>query len=507
MQRIEALQRFTEDYPESALRPRATELALETELRSFPERTEAIHRWATQQIAEAPAGLERWIEEARVADALASAQPNGADLPDARHWAQEALGAMTPEGFRRETAAVQRRYKLPPLTAREVRRDFLQNRVMFLAAMAKVELREGKPEAAEPLLGEAYRLDPVSSEVNELRGELALTRHQDGPALEAFERAEATGALPDRWRAEMQRLYEGGGGTGGKAGLEEQIDAVYRRLFPAVFTLPPRKLPTGGHTVLLELFTGSGCLPCVASDLAVESLLTTYGRRDLAVLEYDEHIPRPDPLTNPASEARAAGYRVGTTPEAFLDGQPLPVAGSTRGDAENVVVGFADELEDEAAQPSPLRLDLRAAATGGAIRAQVTVLPAVEGGMPLPAKLVAQVALVEDHVRYSGENGVRFHRMVVRALGPETRLQLPAGSPPAGQAVEARFDVQSLQQGLRTYLDAYERENDRFGEVRFLTKDLPFDAAQLGVVAWVQDPATHQILQAAYASAGVQGSR
>lgn len=514
-ERLAALLQFSESYPESALRPRATELALDTALRRVSAETEEgkqgqgvqlIHTLAAQEIADAPEGLERWIEEARVADALAAAPPAGADLPDAHRWAEAALSALTEESFRRETAAAQRRYGLPPLTPREVHRDFLRNRVLFLTAMADVDLRQGKREVAEPLLDAAYRLDPLASEVNLLRGQTELAGHEDAAALESLERARVAGAVPEPWQAEMLRLYTKSGGTGDAAGLEGQLDTLYARLYPAGFTLPPRSVPAGGHTALLELFTGAGCEPCVAPDLAVESLLTSYRRRDLAVLEYDENIPRPDPLTNPASEARAAEYRVGNTPQAFLDGEELPVAGSNRGDVENVVVGFADELENEAAQPSPLRLTVGATSSAGvvAVYGEVSLATKAGSAASLPGRPVVHVALVQDHIRYSGENGVRFHRMVVRALSPETTLHLsaaaatPSGTP--GQTVEARFDLGKVQGELNAYLNAYERGNDRFGQVQFVTKDLPLDPAQLGVVVWVQDAATHAVLQSAYAA-------
>ncbi len=517
-ERFQNLLQFRKTYPESALRPRATELALETVLRSSPGRTDEVHMLAAEEIADAPPGLERTLEEARVADALASAEPAGADLPAAQGWAEMAVAALTEERFRRETTAEQRHYRLPPLSAREVHRNFEHDRVLCLAALANVELREEKPERAAPLLAEASRLDPLSGEVNALEGQFALQRHQDGVALAAFERAEATGALAAPWHAQALRLYEAGGGAGGERGLDATVDALYSKLMPAVFTLPPRTLPAGGHTVLLELFTGSGCEPCMAPDLAIESLLTTYGRQDLAVLEYDENIPRPDPLTTPASESRAAVYRVGSTPEAFLDGDPLPVAGSARSDVENVVVGFAEEIEAAATRPAPVRLRLAATQATGVVatHAAVSVAPGATASA-LPGRVVVHTALVQDAVRYSGENGVRFHRMVVRAMGPDTALRLPgglgsdhaageqaAGKQTAGeQTIDAAFDLKAVEGMARSYLDLYEQRNDRFGEVRFRTKDLPLDPAHLGVIVWVQDVSTNAVLQAVYVAVPV----
>ena len=69
---------------------------------------------------------------------------------------------------------------------------------------------------------------------------------------------------------------------------------------------------------------------------------------------------RPDPLANPESVDRAAFYAAEATPEAFLDGAPADLLGSSRADVENIVVGLGDQLEGVAVLPSGLRLSLDA---------------------------------------------------------------------------------------------------------------------------------------------------
>ena len=512
-QRLAALKVFAAQYRGTPLARRASALELETLLRSFPDRTAEIHPLAAEAVAAVPAGFERWSEKARVADLLASAGTAGADLPAAEAWAKEAVTAMTEESYRREMRAVELRYKLPALRPAQRHREFARTRASFLAALANVQLREHDAEAAGRLLAEAERLDPLSSEVSSLKGQLALTGHREDEALADFEQAEAEGDLKEPWRSTMVRLYlqtqhrgeEAPTAPGAEpitampAGLGQAIDRLYGQLFPPPYALAPRRLPAGGHTVLLELFTGSGCEPCVAPDLAVESLLGTYSPEDLVVLEYDEHIPRPDPLANPDSVGRAGTYRVGTTPEAFLDGEELPVVGASRSDVENVVVSFADAVEEQASTPPGVGLALRVQrGERGILQATADLSPQVPvaAGRALPRRTLVHLALVEDHVRYSGENGIRFHRMVVRALsqasGPDL-TKITAGSP-----VSASFDPREIANHQRLYLEAFEKSNDRFGEVQFRTKDIPMQPDQLGVVAWVEDPATHEVLQAIY---------
>lgn len=524
--RLAALKQFSAEYPGAPLARRAAALELETLLRSFPERAADIQALAAAALASTSAGLEHWTEQARLASLLANAGPDGADLSDARPWADEAVAALTEESYRRQMRALEARYRLPAMTAPERRRAYAQTRASFLTAQANVALRLKDMDKASGALAEAGRLQPLSSAVSSGQGQLALQRGQNREALQAFERAEAEGDLPEPWRGAMVRLYaelhrpENSQAPAADSGtaismapsrspeLDDEIDALYGELFPPLFQLPTRTLAPGGHTVLLELFTGAGCEPCIAPDLAMESLLSSYRRQDLVVLEYDEHIPRPDPLANPDSVARAAAYHVGTTPQVFLDGENVPLGGAARSDVENVVVGLADEIEDRAADPASLDLGLQVSrGPDGTIGVQAIVSPRPRipgNGTPVApvatvaSRAVLRFALVEDRVRYSGENGIRFHRMVVRALTRGTAIAKPAIS------VSASFRPATLAGDQRAYLDAFERNNDRFGEVRFLTKQIPLRADHLAVVAWVEDASTGAVLQTAYVAVGAE---
>ena len=530
--RVQALQDFIAQHPGGALARRATDLELQTLLGRFPERTAAIHTLAAGAVQAAAPGFERWSEEAIQADQLARAGPAGADLSDAQAWAADAVAQMTEDAYHRQMRAMELKYKLPALPAAQRHHDFAHTRASFLAALVNVQLRKGDISAANRSLAEAEKLDPFSSEVSSLKGQVDLLCHEDRAALADFERAEAEGDLKQPWLDAMVKIYREGDadpaatGTSGPGettdlppGLSADIDALYARLFPPLYALPPRQLPPGGHTVLLELFTGSGCEPCAAPDLAVESLLGTYGRQDLAVLEYDEHIPRPDPLANPDSVARAAEYRLETTPQAFLDGQEIPVVGASRADVENVVVSFADAIEDRAAVSPGWGISLAVTRDpGGVVKAEAKlaqqVAPAISQAQPgaVAGHTVSAAsrrpplvhfALVEDHVRYSGENGIRFHRMVVRALAGVTSAELVRGAgaesvPVTGRA-EASFRPLEIESRQAAYLDNFEKANDRFGEVQFRSKPVTMRPDQLAVVAWLEDAGSHAVLQATYA--------
>src|SRR4029453_194767 len=86
----------------------------------------------------------------------------------------------------------------------------------------------------------------------------------------------------------------------------------------------------GDRGAVLGLFTGAQGPPCVAADFAFDGLEKTYKPADVVLIQYHVHIPGPDPMTNPSTEARWKYYLeklpddVGGVPTALFNGQPLP---------------------------------------------------------------------------------------------------------------------------------------------------------------------------------------
>jgi hypothetical protein len=116
---------------------------------------------------------------------------------------------------------------------------------------------------------------------------------------------------------------------------------------------------------------------------------------------------------------------------------------------------------------------------------------------PAELSLLVHFALVEDHVRYSGENGIRFHRMVVRSIvSPGGKAQ--AVSSGTSTTLHASFDPSAISAKWSTYLSAYELNNERYGRIKFLSKDTSMNPSHLAVAVWVQDASTRRVLQAAF---------
>jgi hypothetical protein len=533
-QRLAALRQFLKDYPKAdpGRIHRVQQAILKLLLRYFPERTSEIHAQAKLLVKKSGKGMSKWYAETDVAESLADAGPNGVDLSAAERWAQDVADKQTEASFNKVVIASSKKYKQPPLKAAEVHKYWSEVHAEAVAALADVYLHQGKLDQAKSLLAQAETLYSHLDTASSLRGQIALLEHRDRDALDDFERAQLLGELKSPWREKMVELYKEAH-NGGDAGLTSELDVRYAQLFPAPFLASKRAAVEGGHTVLMELFTGSGCPPCVGGDLAVEGLLDSYSRADVVALAFDQHIPEPDPLANPDSVARATLYGVASTPSYVLDGKRLTVSGGGRDESEGFYNSFVKSVDKDAANPTGVQLHLTASSdAGGLVRAQAVVVTAgsqelmekivaaappepVQGekkaapaaaataaatpGAVVPAEphLVLNFALVEDEVRYSGENGVRFHRMVVRSLAKPADGGF-AVEPERTAILNATFNLEEISRKLLEYLDDYETNNARFGRIEFLTKDTTMQSSHLAVAAWVQDSVTHRVLQAAF---------
>src|SRR5207247_2202568 len=113
--------------------------------------------------------------------------------------------------------------------------------------------------------------------------------------------------------------------SGGKESEAKEVAARVEKIDisvkPAAF---PGRKGNSERTVLVELFTGVQCPPCVAADLGFDALERAFKPTEAICLEYHIHVPGPDPLSNADTEARAKFYdrAVEGTPTTLFNGKP-----------------------------------------------------------------------------------------------------------------------------------------------------------------------------------------
>jgi hypothetical protein len=274
------------------------------------------------------------------------------------------------------------------------------------------------------------------------------------------------------------------------ASLESQIDHEYEKKVPPFHpeAFAGRKNPKADSVVLVELFTGAQCPPCVGVDVAFDALLQTYKPTEVIGLQHHLHIPRPDPLANKDTQARQEyfGDEVSGTPYILFNGHPDAEGGGAMGDAEARYKQFRDVIDRQLENKKGAEIKLSASQSGDeiTIHTQATLVNKAE---PAQSRPRLRLALTEQAIRYVGTNKLRFHHQVVRSFpGGLEGKDLSSGQ---GQ-LDVKLSLPALKQDIESYLSD-------FAKLRPFPTPMPEIALKnLSVVAFVQDDASKHVLHA-----------
>lgn len=372
---------------------------------------------------------------------LTNAAKSGATMDDARGWVAKALAQAEAYGprFRRETAM--------SLAEAAGRVATLKPLAVDLAKKSESELGANAPTADQ------IRVLTI----------LAVATPAGDPAAKGY---------ADR----LEKL---------EAKLDEEYLAKHAK-FP-VDKYEGRK-DGGNRVVLLELFTGAQCPPCVAADVAFDKMEEAYTGAEVIRLQYHLHIPGPDPLTNSDTEARWNYYRkaypdgVGGTPTTIFNGAPKAGGGGPESAAPRKLADYRKVIDPVLNEKTAAKINLKAVRTGDDIKIAAAVdLPEAGDNHKL------RFALIEDVVRYPGGNGLRFHHHVVRALpGGADGFAVTGKS----ESRQVAVNVADLRGRLTKYLD------ETSERMTYPKPNRPMDLKKLKAVAWVQNDETHEVITA-----------
>jgi hypothetical protein len=280
----------------------------------------------------------------------------------------------------------------------------------------------------------------------------------------------------------------------GKADEAKEVSARAAKIDFSVVArpVPPRK-GKNNRTVLVELFTGAECPPCVAQDLAFDALAKSFQPTEAILLQYHLHIPGPDPLTNTQTEARqryyqeAFGRQVSGTPRLLLNGNPSGIDGGYRehaqsryNEAANAILDQLDSFD----KPARVNLTVEAKRKGDRVDITANVADLQDTGASVRLRLV----LAEEEVKYRGGNGIGQHHCVVRDL-PGGVAGQPLKEKSATKSVSV--DLGDLRQSFKKHLQAKYKDADVE-----LPKDIPMEMKNLRVIAIIQDDNTREVLHA-----------
>jgi thiol-disulfide isomerase/thioredoxin len=505
--KIEAYEKFKKDFPDSPMSQMADSAILSTLATKMPDQTAKIRATAAAMYKAAVAKDKDAVKKGglptnnRSASAAQSIAGNllsaNIMLKDAESYAKKSVDAMKLPLYLAEQreAYTKRKQNIP--TNDELTKRFKDSRAVRVATLGRIELKLGKTAVAKKLLAEAYGINNENVAVSAALGEIAAKEGDDKKALDYLMTAKLSGHIPDSANAAFETAYKKQH-NGSLDGLDAVLDTEYNKRFPNPVKAEAYK-PTDQRTdrvVLGEVFTGSGCPPCVAADLAFDAAMSRYGAKNLTVVMYHQHIPRPDPMTNPDTQARAKSYSVSGVPTFVIDGKKT-VGGGSREGTKNRYDLITKDIEKDLEIASEANIKVDANLTGNTIKVAANVT-----GVKSESKdLKVQILLVEKELRYSGENGVRFHPMVVRAMGGE-KAEGYVLDPAAAKSFDASFDLEAVSKALKAHLDDYEAKGHRGETFKFTEKKFQINRNDLAVVVFVQDDKTKHVLQAAYVDLG-----
>ena len=152
------------------------------------------------------------------------------------------------------------------------------------------EALAGQEGLGEVAVAQAKRAERLLSDDDD-----AATRMK---VLEAVARSLSRAGKPDEAKPYTAQITK----------LEARDYAEYAKTLPFKPEAFPGRKAKSDRAVLVEIFTGAECPPCVAVDLAFDGLLKAYKPADVILMQYHFHIPGPDPLTSPEAMKRLEEY-------------------------------------------------------------------------------------------------------------------------------------------------------------------------------------------------------
>jgi hypothetical protein len=229
-------------------------------------------------------------------------------------------------------------------------------------------------------------------------------------------------------------------------------------------------------------------------------MLRRYSRNELVVLLYQTNAPSADPLSNKTGQLREDFYQTQhSAPHTFIEGQEISAEGeapSTQPVFEKLTAAVDKQLDT----PGDADLHVLASRTDNQIHVEVR-------GTAKNASQTArlQIMLVETEVTYSGENGLRYHPMVVRASANRTADSTGYAISNENFTRDYNFDLTQVSaENLKWYDEYIEALKKRlppdFEVGGFREKKNIVNPAKIAIVVFVQDDKTKHILQSSYSA-------
>jgi hypothetical protein len=226
---------------------------------------------------------------------------------------------------------------------------------------------------------------------------------------------------------------------------------------------------------MLESFTSSTCGPCVAGNVNVASVLTAYSDDQYSLLKYQMSWPGSgDPYYTLEGGDRRTYYNVNAVPDFILDGNVW------QGNSSSLVNSQVDAV---LANPAFAEISSYFTVTGQTVDITVSINPIGDFANSLTLYTAIYEIKTYNNVGSNGETefGNVMKKMVPGSMG----FALPTLQ--TGVAVVENFS--------HTFQGSYTLPPDANSPIDHTTQHSIEDFNNLGVVTWIQDDATKEVIQ------------
>jgi len=444
--RLAALEKIRTDYPTSTLLNNV-DLQILATLTTWPDRTSDMNAVLDRLIGAIAPDATPDVRLTRLLSAVAPLVDKKLLLDRAQTLVTDAFKAADYETFAKSVRA---RSTNRPVTDEQIRTQYDTSvRGRALEVLGRIYAGQGDATRAIATLKDAVAAAPANNAATLELANLEAAHGDHASALDHFMAASVAGGLHGATdeaalRAEWKTVH------GRDAGLDAALDSLYREKFPNPVTPEKYTAPAsrGNRVVLLEMFTGSGCPPCVAADLAMDAVMERYPQTDVIAIAYHQNIPQPDPMVVSGGVGRHDYYTpFKGVPTFNMDGGLLQLGGGARTGAPGVYQKYIEKIDKELSVPAQAGLAVKATGAGDQIHVTATV-----SKLPADARdLRLHLVLVEKELRFTGENGIRFHPVVVRAVAGDKGAGLPITT--TGKT-DYTFSLKAIQDDVTKTLDA-----------------------------------------------------
>lgn len=226
---------------------------------------------------------------------------------------------------------------------------------------------------------------------------------------------------------------------------------------------------------MLESFTSSTCGPCVAGNQNTSAVMAAYSDDQYSMLKYQMSWPGSgDPYYTAEGGDRRAYYNVNAVPDFIIDGNVW------QGNSSSVTNSQIDAVM---ADPAFVSLSSYHVVDGQTVDFTVTINPLGDFQGPLTL-----YSAIFEYMTYNnvGSNGETQFSKVMKKMVPGS-MGFNLGSLTDGQTVVENFS--------HTFQGSYTLPPDANNPIDHNTQHSVEDFSNLGVVSWIQDDATKEVLQ------------